>query len=62
MTEKQDPYENALAKRINGILKQEFDIARYDSDLEIKQKLVDDAIKIYNHKRPHLSNYMLTPK
>ena len=28
MTEKYDPYENAIAERVNGILKQEFQIAR----------------------------------
>ena len=61
MTEKYDPYENAIAERINGILKQEFDIAKYNSSLEIKQKIVNDAVKIYNHNRPHLSNSMLTP-
>ena len=61
MTEKYDPYENAIAERINGILKQEFNIAKYDTDLITKKKLIDEAIKIYNHLRPHLSNHMLTP-
>lgn len=37
MTEKYDPYENAIAERINGILKQEFDIARFNTDLKIKK-------------------------
>ncbi|WP_394355189.1 DDE-type integrase/transposase/recombinase, partial [Nonlabens antarcticus] len=35
MTEKYDPYENAIAERVNGILKQEFDIARDIKDLEL---------------------------
>ena len=61
MTEKYDPYENAIAERINGILKQEFNIAKYNIDLKTKGKLVDKAIKIYNELRPHLSNQMLTP-
>ena len=61
MTEQYDPYENAIAERINGILKQEFDIDKYDTSLVIKNKLVRNAIKIYNDFRPHLSNYMLTP-
>ena len=61
MTEKYDPYENAIAERINGILKQEFDIAKKIKDFDVKKKLISDAIKIYNHKRPHLSNHMLTP-
>ena len=61
MTEQYDPYENAIAERINGILKQEFDIDKYDTSLEIKRKLVHNSIEIYNNYRPHLSNYMLTP-
>ena len=61
MTEKYDPYENAIAERINGILKQEFAIDKYDTSMEIKTKLVQNAISIYNQIRPHLSNSMLTP-
>ncbi|PHR69857.1 MAG: hypothetical protein COA67_09190 [Lutibacter sp.] len=61
MTEQYDPYENAIAERINGILKQEFAIAKYDVDLVLKTNLIKNAIKIYNTKRPHLSNHMLTP-
>ena len=61
MTEKYDPYENAIAERINGILKQEFDIAKKVKNLDIKKKLIKNAIEIYNKRRPHLSNQMLTP-
>jgi len=61
MTEKYDPYENAIAERINGILKQEFSIARNIKSLNLKKKLIKNAIEIYNKKRPHLSNQMLTP-
>ena len=61
MTEKYDPYENAIAERINGILKQEFNIARSIKNFDIKKKLIIDAIDIYNNIRPHLSNHMLTP-
>jgi hypothetical protein len=35
MTQNSDPYENALAERINGILKQEFYIDKYNKDLSI---------------------------
>ncbi|MGO3283424.1 MAG: IS3 family transposase [Mesonia sp.] len=62
MTEKYDPYENAVAERINGILKQEFDIAKYDLNIKDKLRLIQEAIMIYNNERPHLSNYMLTPE
>ena len=61
MTEKYDPYENAIAERINGILKQEFDIARNIKNIQVKKELIKNAIEIYNNRRPHLSNHMLTP-
>mgnify|MGYP000162122766 CR=1 FL=1 len=61
MIEQYDPYENAIAERINGILKQEFDIEKHNTKLDIKKKLVQNSIEIYNNYRPHLSNYMLTP-
>lgn len=61
MTEKYDPYENAIAERANGILKQEFDIARCNIDVRTKHELVKEAIRTYNDLRPHLSNHMLTP-
>jgi transposase InsO family protein len=62
MTEKYDPYENAIAERVNGVLKQEFGIARNVKELELKKQVIKNAIDIYNDKRPHLSNHMLTPK
>lgn len=61
MTEKYDPYENTIAERVNGILKQEFAIAAYTTDLVTKKLMVRDAINLYNSVRPHLSNNMLTP-
>jgi len=62
MTEKYDPYENAIAERVNGILKQEFAIAAYDTNLSTKKLLVKNAINLYNSLRPHWSNHMLTPE
>lgn len=61
MTQNSDPYENAVAERINGILKQEFDIDKYDMEISLKRKLVDESIQIYNEIRPHFSNHYLTP-
>lgn len=61
MTQKYDPYENAIAERINGILKQEFDIDKHNVGIDVKRKLVKNVIHIYNDWRPHLSNHMLTP-
>ncbi|WP_236642068.1 IS3 family transposase [Dokdonia sinensis] len=62
MTEKYDPYENAIAERINGILKQEFKVAKSINDIEVKKQLIKNAIQIYNNQRPHLSNHLLTPQ
>lgn len=61
MTNNGDPYENAVAERINGILKQEFIIDTYHADLDIMRKIVKEAVDIYNNQRPHYSNHMLTP-
>jgi transposase InsO family protein len=61
MTQNSDPYENAVAERINGILKQEFNIDKFDKKLPIMKLIVENAIEIYNQKRPHYSNYLLTP-
>jgi putative transposase len=62
MTQNSDPYENAVAERINGILKQEFLIDTYHQDLPTMKILVRETIEIYNNQRPHYSNYMLTPR
>jgi putative transposase len=61
MTQNSDPYENAVAERINGILKQEFMVDTYHLELPLMKKLVADVINKYNQIRPHWSNYMLTP-
>jgi len=61
MTNNGDPYENAVAERINGILKQEFNIDNYHAELEIMKKIVKEAVDIYNQVSPHYSNYFLTP-
>jgi putative transposase len=61
MTQNSDPYENAIAERINGILKQEFMIDTYHLELSLMKKLVAEAINKYNQIRPHWTNHMLTP-
>ena len=62
MTNNGDPYENAVAERINGILKQEFMLDTYHQDLSTMQKILQEAIEIYNRQRPHYSNFVLTPQ
>ena len=60
-TEKYDPYENAVAERINGILKYEFGMNKIISNLEVAQKMMSQAVRIYNEKRRHYSLKMQTP-
>jgi len=62
MTESYDPYQNAVAERVNGILKQEFLIGTQKLNIITMQKIVKQSIAIYNTKRPHLSCNMLTPE
>ena len=61
MTQNSDPYENAVAERINGILKQEFNIDKYNQSLPVMKQIIKEVVEIYNNKRPHYSNFMLTP-
>jgi transposase InsO family protein len=61
MTETYDPYANAVAERINGILKHEFINGNYYTDIQIMKSLITNSIEIYNEKRPHYSCFMKTP-
>lgn len=60
MTDGYDCYQNALAERINGILKQEFLINKCNTGKELEM-LIRQSIQTYNTKRPHLSLMMKTP-
>jgi len=60
MTEGHDCYQNALAERMNGILKNEF-LLEHCSSFKDLQKATMESIEIYNSKRPHLSLQMKTP-
>lgn len=60
MTDGYDCYQNALAERINGILKGEFFINKCNTGKELK-RLIVESIKTYNNKRPHLSLKYKTP-
>jgi putative transposase len=61
MTENGDPYENAIAERINGILKQEHGLYETFSGNEAAAKAVDEAVRKYNGLRIHDSCARLTP-
>ena len=57
MTDGYNCYQNALAERVNGILKDEFLFVLPD-DLAQARLLVDQAVHLYNKERPHLAlNY-----
>jgi len=61
MTENGDPYENAVAERVNGILKNEW---LYEMRLKNKSQtsqILDQIIALYNENRPHLSLNYQTP-
>jgi len=60
MTQNGDPLENALAERVNGILKDELLEVCYPTFVNT-QEAIATAISIYNHQRPHSSVDMLTP-
>ena len=62
MTENGDPYENAVAERMNGILKDEFGLSEKMDDLEEALQQTHQSIRTYNEIRPHLSCQYLTPK
>lgn len=61
MTEKGDPYENALAERVNGILKDEFLLDGEFDSFEHALAAVSSAVDIYNTQRPHASCNYQTP-
>ena len=62
MTENSDPYENAIAERVNGILKHEFGVGEGFTDYNMAKKEISNAILLYNTRRPHLSCEMGTPE
>jgi len=61
-TQKYDPYENAVAERINGILKYEFGLRKTLPSIEVARKIMKQAMKIYNNKRLHWSLDLKTPQ
>jgi len=60
MTDGHDCYQNALAERVNGILKTEF-LLRRPADLQQAVQMVSESIAIYNQERPHDSLQKRTP-
>lgn len=61
MTENGDPRENAIAERVNGILKDEWlSKMKLKTRSEARNQL-EQIIRVYNEKRPHCSLDMMTP-
>jgi putative transposase len=61
MTESGDPLENALAERINGIIKNEYLMHYKVESIQQATQLLEDIVNRYNHLRPHQSINMNTP-
>lgn len=61
-TQQYDPYENAVAERINGILKYEFGLKKTIKNVEIAQQVMKQATQIYNKQRLHWSLGLETPE
>ena len=61
MTQEYDPYENAVAERVNGILKEEFGLHEIFENYQNLNKQVTQAITLYNNFRIHMSINMITP-
>lgn len=62
MTENGDPYENALAERMNRTIKEEFGMDQILASTQQAKELVAESIFLYNNMRPHLALNMNTPE
>lgn len=60
MTDGYDCYQNALAERVNGILKSEYLLSK-PKDLQQARKMVEESVILYNEYRPHMSLEYKTP-
>ena len=62
MTQSGDPLENAVAERVNGIIKNEWLMHENIIDGNIALKRISEIVNIYNNIRPHASLNYLTPE
>ena len=62
MTQNGDPYENAIAERVNGILKEEFYLHNSSLGFGQTKEKIARSIQAYNSERPHASCDYLTPE
>lgn len=61
MTENGDPLENAIAERVNGIIKEEYLHEYKVNSISEAQVLLKHVVELYNDDRPHMSIGNLTP-
>jgi len=61
MTQSGSPYDNAIAERVNGILKQEFGLDQTFKSYNEAIEPIAKAVYTYNHIRPHFSCNLKTP-
>jgi len=62
MTETGDPRDNAIAERVNGIIKSEYLEACEAGNLNEAKEILNSVIKLYNEDRPHLSIGNMVPE
>lgn len=63
MTEDSKPTDNAIAERVNGIIKQERIYRdRHFKNIDQARSVIGRFISFYNTRRPHMSIGMLTPE
>jgi transposase InsO family protein len=62
MTQSGDPLENAMAERVNGIIKDEYLIHYQCDNIKDARKQLAMAVSLYNGERPHSSIGNLTPE
>jgi len=62
MTQTGSPYDNAIAERVNGILKAEFDLYSSNEGIEKTSRKIAESVGTYNQLRPHASCNYLTPE
>lgn len=61
MTENGDPLENAIAERVNGIIKEEYLYNYNVNSIQQARKVLDSVVEVYNNDRPHNSISNLYP-
>ena len=61
MTQNGDPLENAIAERVNGIIKEEYLVHHQAHSIQEARDILQQVIQLYNHDRPHMSIGNHTP-